>query len=161
MARSVQTQVDSADFFVQAFDATSPIIATQTATNGTGSSPQSADITNTLHKGCVLFATIASVSVNTATLAVNFLGKNVVDGAYYFIQRVSVDGIVTPLSFSFILNPAWSGTGATFSGAGGASAIAGGILPRVFAVQASLTVTTTASMSGTVAYAIRGMSKVL
>ena len=99
MARSIQTAVDSADFFVQAQDALTAIIATQSATAG-ASSPQSADISNRLHRGVAFYITVASVTVNTATLAVNLLGKNAVDGLYYQVGRVSLDGIVTTGNFA-------------------------------------------------------------
>lgn len=159
MARNVVTQVDSADFFVQAQDAAAAVLATLTATSGT-TSPQGADTTNRLHRGVAFYITVASVTVNTATLALNLLGKNLVDGGYYVVGRVSLDGIVTTGNYGVVFYP-----GTPFGGGGPSAGFnfseGPGVLTPVFAVQASLTVGTTASMTGTIAYAIRGMSRVL
>jgi hypothetical protein len=150
---------DSADFFVQAQDATAAVIATLSATAG-ASSPQSADISNRLHRGVAFYITVASVTVNTATLAVNILGKNLVDGNYYPVARCSLDGIVTTGQYAMAIAEGMVAAGGGPSQGTNFSQNQG-ILPAVFAVQASLTVTTTSSMSGTLAYSVRGMSRTL
>lgn len=145
MARSVQTQVDSADFFVQHQDLPSSLIATVTATNGSATSPVSADQANRVHKGLLCFVAISSVTVNTATLAVNVNAKDPISGAYVQVGRVSLDGITTTTNAAFEFYPG-------LTGASRDSMVA----PALYQVQASLTVTTTASMTGTVAYRVSG-----
>ena len=154
MARNVVTAVDSADFFVQAKDSLTNILNVVTTAT---SSVVSADITNTLHKGAIFYVAIASVTVTAATLALNINGKNAVDGLYYPVCRVSVDGVSVGSQGKFT---AQIYPGVTTPGPANANAVSA-VLPAVFQVQASLTISnTTATMSGTVSYSV-GISKIL
>lgn len=157
MARNVVTQVDSADFFVQHRDLGTAF--TVQATNG-GTSPVSADQLNTVQKGLILFVNVVSLTVNTATLAFNINGKNL-DGNYYQVARASLDGLTNASNGKFgiefypgmVSNDIASNVPPAF-------AQRQGVLPPVFQVQASLTVTTSAAQSGVLTYSV-GMSKLL
>lgn len=158
MARNVVTQVDSADFFVQHRDSTALVLNPGTTAGGTNNS---ADQATTLHKGVALYVAIASMTVNTATLAVNINGKNAVDGLYYPVARCSLDGLTNGSggNFGIEIYPGMVSNDIA-SNVPPAFAQRQGVTPAVFQVQASLTVTTTASMTGTLSYKI-GMSKLV
>jgi len=165
MARSVQTATDVADFFVGSLDLPLTTLAVTVAvalniSATAGSTNNSLDQTNTLHKGAWFFLNVASISVNTATLAVQLNGKNPQGGGYITLARLSLDGITngnanSPMpigvypGFTAPTQPAASGTN-PISGVQGFSIP----LPKIFQVQASLTITTTASQTGIVSYSI-------
>jgi hypothetical protein len=148
--------VDSVDFFVQhtagqdTRDATNLANFTATATGFV-----SPDQTNTVHKGALLMLNISTLSVNSATLAVNVDGKRG-DGVYFNLARLSLDGLTTSLGQSTIL--VYPGvTAPAVPGNMTAFAIP---LPGKYRVTATLSITTTASMSGVAGYSI-GQSKIL
>jgi hypothetical protein len=148
MARNPHCLSDSVDLYVQHQDAVSNVIAvTATATTSLSSSDQ----INTVQKGAAFYVTVTSLTVNTATLGINVNGKDSVSGVYFPVGRVSVDGIV----YTAIIYP-----GIGTAGLPANAFAANGILPAVFQVQASLTLTTTAGMSGTLGVKM-GMSKIL
>jgi hypothetical protein len=154
MARNPTCLSDSVEMYVQHQDATSNVIA---ATATVAASVVSADQTNTFQKGAVFYVQISSVSVNTATLAVNVNGKDAISGLYFPVARVSIDGmnVTTASAYTGIIYPGIGTTGLPAN-----ASAANGILPAVFQVQATLSVTTSAGMSGTVSYRV-GMSKIL
>lgn len=159
MARGINTAVDSVDFFVQhtagqdTRDAASVLSILATAT-GTGTA---ADQINTIHKGAWLLLNIASISVNTATLAVNVNAK--IAGNYCNIARLSVDGITNGnVSSQQGIMVMYPGAIAPTNPTG---IVAAGVpLPGRMQVTASLTITTTASHSGVVSYSV-SQSRVL
>jgi hypothetical protein len=152
MARNPTCLSDSVEMYVQHQDATANIISvTATATT----SLTSADQTNTFQKGAAFYVTVTSLTVNSATLGVNINGKDAVSGTYFPLARVSIDGITATGRYTGIIYPGIGTTGLPT----GANA-ANGILPAVFQVQASLTLTTSAGMTGTLGVAM-GMSKIL
>lgn len=154
MARNVVTQVDSADFFVQAQDATAAVLnITATATG----SNASADITNTMQKGAVFFVTITSLAVAT-TIGININGKDPLTLAYMPLARVSLDGANAgaPLVTAFAVYPGFTtqaSLGASGSGQGVSAA-----LSRIIQVVASIG--QAGGVSTPFSYKI-GMSKVL
>jgi hypothetical protein len=152
MARAIQTQVDSADFFVQARDSATPILTvTTTTTNNFGASP---DQVNTLHKGAVLYLMITSLSA-ASTLGVSINGKEASTGQYITVARVSLDSVPAgAANYAMSVYPGAVDTGA-------ASAVgqhaAGVPLPAVFQVVAS-----NAAGSGNATFSAKiGMSKIL
>lgn len=152
MARAIQTQVDSADFFVQSRDSTSPVLTvTTTTTNNLG---VSADQVNTLHKGVVLYLMITSLSV-ASTLGVSINGKEASTGAYIPVARVSLDSVPAGAgNYAMSVYPGAVDTGGT--GASGQHAV-GVPLPAVFQVVAS-----NAAGSGNATFSAKiGMSKIL
>jgi hypothetical protein len=152
MARNPHCLSDSVDLYVQHQDAVSNVIAvTATATTSLSSSDQ----INTVQKGAAFYVTVTSLTVNTATLGINVNGKDSVSGVYFPVGRVSVDGIVATGVYTAIIYP-----GIGTAGLPANAFAANGILPAVFQVQASLTLTTTAGMSGTLGVKM-GMSKIL
>jgi hypothetical protein len=88
MARNVVTAVDGADFFVQAFDAVTPIITAPITSVAAGYT--SPDQKNTLHKGAMLYMIVTSLST-AVSLAVRVNGKENVTGTYVQIGAVSLD----------------------------------------------------------------------
>lgn len=169
MARGIQTAVDSADFFVQhtagqdTRDAA--LLANFVATAAGG--VVGADQINTVHKGLMLMLAVASISVNTATLAVEVDAKRG-DGTYFPIARVSLDGItngnanaqgvwtIYPGASNAPANPAVNAANPV----SGVNILSGLPLPGKMRVTATLTITTTASMSGIISYSV-GQSKIL
>lgn len=144
MARSIQTAVDSADFFVQAQDITTALLSiTATAT----STQNSADQTNRLHKGAVLFINVVSVAATT-TVALNVQAKDPVSGNYVTIGRVSLDGQATNAVGTQALE-IYPGISAQASL--GTANTPGGInaaLPQTWRVQASITATASQGGAG-------------
>ena len=171
MARGIVKASDSVDFFVQALDlpltsiAVTATVALNILATATGTN-NSLDQVVTLHKGAWFYLTVASISVNTATLAVQINGKNPQGGAYITLARLSLDGITNGNSSSAMPIVVYSGaTAPTQPAASGTNPISGvqGFsipLPKVFQVQASLTITTTASQTGIVSYSV-SQSRVL
>jgi hypothetical protein len=155
MARNITTATDSLDFFVQSQDSLTSIVSVAATTSN--ATFTSADIKNTLHKGAAFYIFIGTLTVNSVTLGININGKNAVDGLYYPLIRTSLDGIAANGNLGAEIYPGLVDSNAT----GGSIAHAEGVLPAVFQVVASLTVTTTASMTGTFNGFKMGMSKVL
>lgn len=141
MARNPTCLSDSVEMYVQHQDVESSLISVSaTATADLTSS----DITNTVQKGIALYITVASLTVNTCTIGININGKSAVTDTYFPVARVSVDGITATGRYTGIVYPG-IGTSGLPTGANAAN----GIIPATYQVQASLTLTTTASMSGT------------
>lgn len=161
MTRSLMTAIDRYNLYVASRDMTFDVL-NATATNSTSitattsnsilnisatatGSNSSQDLTNTVHKGLLLYITVGSLTVNTATLAVNVNGKDPFTGSYMQVGRVSLDGIAANGTFVAQFYPGLSG-----------NQQASTVVPPTYQVQASLTITTTASMSGTLTYKIGG-----
>jgi hypothetical protein len=152
MARNPVCLADRVEMYVQHQDSTANLISvTATATTSLSSSDQ----TNTVQKGAVFYVTVTSLTVNSATLGVNVNGKDAVSGSYFPVGRVSLDGIVASGVYTAIIYPGIGTTGLPTN-----AVAANGILPAIFQVQASLTLTTSAGMSGTLGVKM-GMSKIL
>jgi hypothetical protein len=152
MARNPHCLSDSVEMYVQHQDASANVISvTATATTSLTSSDQN----NTVQRGAAFYVTITSLTVNTATIGINVNGKDAVSGVYFPVGRVSIDGVAATGAYTAIIYP---GIGTTGLPTGAVAA--NGILPAVFQVQASLTLTTTAGMSGTLGVKM-GMSKIL
>jgi len=152
MARNPHCLSDSVDLYVQHQDAVSNLIAvTATATTSLTSSDQ----INTVQKGAAFYVTVTSLTVNSATLGINVNGKDAVSGVYFPVGRVSIDGVAASGVYTAIIYPGIGTTGLPAN-----AFAANGILPAIFQVQATLTLTTTAGMSGTLGVKM-GMSKIL
>jgi len=158
MARGIQTAVDSADFFVQhtagqdTRDSSLLVNLTATATGFVGG-----DQVNTIHKGVMLMVALASISINTATLAVNVNAKRG-DGTYFNIARLSLDGLTNGNANSQDIMVVYPGA---VSPPNPGNVTAFGIpLPGKMQITTSLTITTSASQSGVVGYSV-GQSKVV
>lgn len=142
MSRNPTCLEDSLALYVENENFSSAVIAEVTGTATT--SLTSDDLTNTVHRGVALYITASAVSVNTATLGVNINAKNVSTELYFPVARVSIDGIAAAGNYTGIIYPGIGTTGLPT----GANA-ANGIIPRTFQVQTSLTISTTAGMTGT------------
>jgi len=153
MARNPTCLADRLDLYVEQQDAASAVIAAVTATATT--SLTSDDLNNTVHRGVALYVTIASLTVNTATIGLNINGKDATTDLYYPVARVSIDGVAASGSYTGIVYPGIGTTGLPEN-----AAAANGVIPAVFQVQASLTISTTAGMSGTLGMQV-GMCKLL
>jgi hypothetical protein len=150
MARAVQTAIDSLNFFVESRNVGNIINAVTTA-GATG--VNSADQVNTDQKGAMIFVTFSSVTVNTATLALTINAKDVSAGTYFPYIRVSVDGITNTGPGQWL--------GIVYMGADSASpflkantAVIGLPIPGTFQVVSSLTITTSASQTGSLTYKV-------
>jgi len=152
MARGIVTAIDSLDFFVQAQDTNLgfAIAAASNQTNIGGT------ITNTQHRGAVMYVQVTSLTVNTATLALGILGINPVTGNGHLVGKVSLDGIVTNGQYAISFYPGMVSANTS----GGSFAQGPCLLPAKFQIQASMTVSTTASMTGSLTYSVN-MSRVL
>lgn len=157
MGRAVQTAIDSLNFFVESRSVGNLLNAVSTATLGLVSSDQ----INTAQKGAMFFITIASVTVNTVTLGIAINAKDLATNIYYPYARVSLDGLTASSSLEYTAM-LYVGAASTAVGNGAAMAFnpAGNIqilpmpVPPVFQITSTLTITTTASMSGSVSYAV-------
>jgi hypothetical protein len=147
MSRAVQTAIDSLNFFVESRNAGNIISVVATATGSFTSNDQ----TNLAQNGGMFFVTIASVTVNTVTVQMSINAKDVQSGAYFPYIKASLDGLAPGTTQGILTVYPGAGAG-TFVPANGAAI--GMPLPNVFQVVASLTITTTASMSGTVGYSV-------
>jgi len=165
MANAVNTAIDKFNLYVEAQDITASVLNATlpnanfpfqtivvTATNSllnvaatATSSPTSQTIYNSGNKGLQVYINITSLTVNTVTIGVNLLGKDPVTGALVQVGRVSIDGVAANGEQQAQFYPGISGAGR--------DSVA---LPPNFAVQASLTISTTASMSGTLSYTVSG-----
>jgi len=152
MARNPVCLADRVEMYVQHQDSSANILS---ATATAATSLTSSDQTNTVQKGAVFYVTVTSLTVNSATLGINVNGKDAVSGAYFPVGRVSIDGVVASGLYTGIIYP-----GIGTAGLPANANAANGVLPATFQVQASLTITTTASMSGTLGVRM-GMSKIL
>jgi hypothetical protein len=157
MARAVQTAIDSLNFFVESRNVGNIFTVISTATLG-GVSP---DQINTQQKGAMFFITLASISVNTATLGIAINAKDVSANAYFPYARVSLDGLAVGASLQYIaMLYVGSSSTAVGSGTGIAVAPAGNTqilpmpVPAVFQITSTLTITTTASQSGSISYSL-------
>lgn len=158
MARSVNTIIDSLNFFVESRNVGNIFNVLTTATGGATSS----DISNTAQVGGMFFITFASVTVTGATLALNINAKDISASTYFPYCRVSIDGVSVAASTQYsalFYVGATSTPGATGTNIG--AAMAGNIaniglpLPGVFQVVSSLTISnTTATMTGTTSYRV-------
>ena len=145
MSRAVSTAIDSVNFFAEQYDypangaATSLISVVSTATQ----TINSADVTNTIHKGVMLFVTFTSLAA-TATVKFNLQAKDPISGNYFNIRSMSVDGatIGTVIAPSILVYPSIS---ASVSAAYGTTDYQfNTILPRTWRLQASITATASA-----------------
>lgn len=148
MARAVNTAIDSLNFFVESRNVGN---ISNVATTATGSFT-SPDQANTQQRGGMFFITAASVTVNTATVQFSILAKDVSASVYFPYIKVSLDGLNQTTTQGIIL---------LYVGAVPQAGIVdpsvttiGMPLPNVFQVVTSLSITTTASMSGTVSYKV-------
>jgi hypothetical protein len=158
MARDVSTIIDSLNFFVESRDFGNVFDIATTATGGS----TSADIQNTAQVGGMFFITLASITVNSATLALNINAKDVGEGTYFPYARVSLDGLTASSSLQYVALfyvGAVSTPGA--SGVGIAGSINGNVvnfglpLPGTFNVVSSLTIgAVTATNSQTMSYEV-------
>lgn len=142
MGRAVSSAIDSVNFYCEQLDypsngaATSLISVTSTATQ----TLNSADVTNTVHKGAMLFVAFTSLAA-TATVKFNIQAKDPVSGSYFTIRSVSVDGVTigNAVGPSILVYPSIL---ATVSAAYGTSDYQfNGYLPRTWRLQASITAT--------------------
>jgi len=159
MARSVQTAIDSLNFYVESRNAGNVLSVLATATGGA----TSADLINTDQRGGMFFITFASVTVTGATLALNVNAKDVQSGTYYPYCRVSVDGVTSGVTAAQYIALFYVGAVSTpgSSGINVGAAMAGNTtniglpLPGTFQIVSSLTISnTTATNSGTVSYTV-------
>jgi hypothetical protein len=148
MSRAVQTAIDSLNFFVESRNAGNIIVGQSTAG---ALSPTSLDQINTDQKGAMFFATFSSVSVNTATLALNINAKDAQSGTYFPYIRASMDGTSS-------IPGQWMAV--VYAGAVATTVVNTNVLtigmpiPGTFQVVASLTITTTASQTGSLTYSV-------
>lgn len=157
MARAVNTIIDSLNFFVESRNVGSVINVASTATLGA----ISADQNNTQQVGAMFFVTLASVSVNSATLGLAINAKDVSTGLYMPYARVSLDGLTVGSSLGYIAM-LYVGAASTAIGNGSAMSLtpAGNLqilpmpVPPVFQITATLTITTSAAQSGSVSYRV-------
>lgn len=98
MARAVQTAIDSLNFFVESRSHGNVLTATTTATGGI----TSADLVNTDQRGALFFITLASITVNNATLAININAKDLANNTYFPWARVSLDGLTASSSLQYM-----------------------------------------------------------
>jgi hypothetical protein len=159
MARAIQTAVDSLNFFVESRNVGNLINVTSTATLG----GNSGDLTNTNQQGALFFLTLASLSVNTATLGLSILAKNISASTYFPWARVSLDGLVNAASLQYMAM-LYIGANITNVSVGPSANTSVAFsenmqiiplpVPAVFQVATTLTITTTASMSGSISYRV-------
>jgi hypothetical protein len=157
MSRAVQTAIDSLNFFVESRNAGNIINAVTTATGGANSG----DLINTAQRGGMFFITVASISVNTATLLLSINAKDVASGTYFPYAQIQLGSLVPGASLQYsalFYVGATSTPGAT--GGGIVGTMSGNVanfglpLPGTFQVVSSLAVTTTASQTGTLSYSV-------
>jgi hypothetical protein len=157
MPRDISQVVDSLNFFIESQNVGNLINVTSTATLGAVSPDQ----TNTQQVGAMFFIALASVTVNTVTLGVAINAKDVSSGTYFPYARVSLDGLTASSSLGYIAM-LYVGAASTAVGNGAAMSLApaGNIqilpmpVPPVFQITSTLTITTTASQSGSVSYRV-------
>jgi len=150
MARSVNTVIDSLNFFVESRNVGNIFNVVTTATSGA----TSADIINTNQVGGMFFITFASVTVTGATLALTIQAKDVSASTYFPYVRISVDGVTAggPLQNIALL---YVGAVPQTTVVPSTVQTIGMPLPGVFNVVSSLTISnTTATMSGTASYRV-------
>lgn len=160
MARSVNTVIDSVNFFVESRNVGNIFNAVTTATGGLNSG----DIQNTNQVGGMFFITLASISVNSATLNLSILAKDVSAGTYFPYVQVALSALAATSSLQYTAlfyvgatsTPGSSGAqSAVFSGAVNGNVVNIGMpLPGTFEVVSSLTLTTTASQTGSLSYRV-------
>lgn len=157
MARAVQTAIDSLNFFVESRNVGNIFNVTSTATLGAVSPDQF----NTQQVGAMFFITLASVTVNSVTLGIAINAKDISASTYFPYARVSLDGLTASSSLGYVAM-LYVGAVSTAIGNGAAMSLTpvGNIqilampVPPVFQITSTLTITTTASMSGSVSYRI-------
>jgi hypothetical protein len=158
MARDVSTIIDSLNFFVESRNVGNIINVVTTATGGANSG----DLVNTDQLGGMFFITVASITVNSATLGLSILAKDVSASTYFPYARVSLDSLTASSSLQYMALfyvGAASTPGA--SGVGIAGSINGNVvnfglpLPGTFQVVSSLTLgAVTATNSQTMSYKV-------
>jgi hypothetical protein len=157
MARAINTIIDSLNFFVESRNVGNILNVVTTATGGASTG----DIFNTQQVGAMFFITLASVSVNSVTLGLAILAKNVSTSTYFPYARVSLDGLTASSSLQYVAM-LYIGAASTAVGNGsvmslapaGSTQILAVPVPPVFQITSSLTLTTTASMSGSTSYRV-------
>lgn len=160
----VQSIIDSVNIYLEslnypantAVSASAALLsATATATN----TNNSADITNTFHKGGMLFVALTSVAATT-TIGLNLQAKDPASGLYMTIARVSIDAVVTNATgqYTWELYPGIQSS-VSLSGVGVNTFNTNLALPRVMRVQASITATASQGGAG-LSYTV-GLSKIL
>jgi hypothetical protein len=150
VARSINSVIDSLNFFVESRNAGNIFNVVTTATGGA----TSADLQNTAQRGGLFFITFASVTVTACTLALNINAKDVQSGTYFPYIRVSCDGVSVggPLQNMALV---YVGAVTQTSVVPGTVQTVSMPLPGTFQVVSSLTISnTTATMSGTVSYSV-------
>jgi len=154
MARGVNTQIDEVNIFVAAQDLTAlTITATSTSTQN------SSDITNYgMHKGGIFYVAFVSV-LATSTIRINIQGKDPVSGGYLTLASLSIDGIsVTTTGNAAQSILIYLGCATVAVNGSNVNLSVGIPLPKIFRVQASITVLATATSA--VAMTV-GMSKIV
>ena len=146
MSRAVQTAIDSLNFFVESRNGGNIASVLTTATGSFTSSDQ----TNLAQNGGMFFVTIASVTVNTVTVQMSINAKDVQSGTYFPYIKASLDGLAPGTTQGMMI--VYPGATSTFINT--ENAVVSAPLPNVFQVVTSLTITTSASMSGTVGYTV-------
>jgi len=137
MARSLQTAVDSTDFFVESRDITTALLNISATATG---SNNSADQVNTLHKGVALFINITSIAA-TATIGINVQGKDPVSGNYVTLTRISLDAQATLAATSTSMFEVYPGLTTSVPATVGTNGALNLALPKTWRVQASITAT--------------------
>ena len=151
MARAVQTAIDSLNFFVESRNHGNIISVTATI-----SAPaNSGDLTNTIQRGGLLFFTLSSVSVSSATIQVAINAKDETSGVYFPYIKASIDGLTPTTAQGIMLIY----VGAVSAGLDFNPAIPNSLitlpLPHIFQVVTSMTISsTTATNSGTASLSI-------
>lgn len=123
-------------------------------TTATGSNT-SQNIPSGVQKGAAFYITIGSLTVNTATLGVNINAIDPLTGTAFPFIRASLDGLAANGTQTLVVYP---GINSTLAAA--TATLIDMPMPANWQLVASLTIATTASMSGTLSYKIGG-SKLL
>ena len=145
MARSVNTAIDSLNFFVESRN-TGNIILSSATVSAAGNS---GDLINTNQQGAQFFITIASVSVTSATIQLAINAKDVSTSTYFPYIKVSVDGMSAAAGQGMVT--LYVGAVSAFGLSTAVPNLLIGLpLPNVFQVVTSMTIaSTTATNSGT------------
>lgn len=137
MARSISTLVDELDFYADTRDVGAVLTVTATSTG----TQNGVDTSNT-GTGALFYVAFTSV-VATATVRVNIQAKDPVSGLYITFASLSLDNVsvtttANALSALYVYPGAFA-AGGNAAGLGGIG-VNGVSMPRVFRVQASITV---------------------
>ncbi len=147
MARSVNTIIDSLNFFVESRNVGNIITVPTTATG----SSNSGDLVNTDQLGGMFFVTFASVTVNTASVTFSILAKDVSASVYFPYVSQTLNVSSATLKSTILL---YVGAVATTTYVDPSVTLINMPVPNVFQATVTVSIATTASMSGTVAYKV-------